>query len=68
MAQPSLLRLPEVKTRTGLSRSMIYALAARGEFPKPISLGRRSVAWVEDEIVQWILQRIRASRGDKAAA
>jgi prophage regulatory protein len=62
----ALIRLPEVKQRTGLSRSSIYALAARGEFPRPISLGRRSVAWVASEISRWIEARIRAARGEAA--
>jgi prophage regulatory protein len=62
----ALLRLPEVRQRTGLSRSSIYALAARGEFPRPISLGRRSVAWVDAEISQWVSDRIRAARGEAA--
>jgi prophage regulatory protein len=62
----ALLRLPQVKQRTGLSRSTIYALAARGEFPRPISLGRRSVAWVASEISQWVSDRIRAARGEAA--
>jgi prophage regulatory protein len=62
----ALIRLPDVKRLTGLSRSSIYALAARGEFPRPISLGRRSVAWVASEISQWISDRIRAARGEAA--
>jgi prophage regulatory protein len=66
-AEIALLRLPDVKRLTGLSRSSIYALAARGEFPRPISLGRRSVAWVDAEISQWVSDRIRAARTGKAA-
>ena len=44
------LRLPEVRTRTGKSRSTIYAGIAGGTFPKPIKLGPRSVGWIEAEI------------------
>ena len=33
-----LIRLPEVMQRVGLSNSHIYALQARGQFPKPIKL------------------------------
>lgn len=32
----SVLRLPEVKNRTGLSRSTIYLRIAQGNFPKPV--------------------------------
>jgi len=62
----SILRLPTVKARTGLSRSTIYLRVAEGTFPKPVSLGGRAVGWVEAEIQQWLEQQIEASR--KAAA
>jgi prophage regulatory protein len=58
-----LLRLPEVKLRVGLSRSTIYAKIAINEFPAPISLGARSVAWLSSEIQNWIDGRIALSRG-----
>jgi prophage regulatory protein len=58
----SILRLPAVKSRTGLSRSTIYLRMAEGTFPKPISLGDRAVGWVEDEITDWLDGRIEASR------
>jgi len=57
------LRLPQVKQRTALSRSSIYAKIARGEFPPPINLGVRAVAWLDDEITKWISDRVNASRG-----
>lgn len=62
----SILRLPAVKARTGLSRSTIYLRVAEGTFPKPVSLGGRAVGWVEAEIQQWLERQIEASR--KAAA
>jgi len=57
-----LIRLPEVRQRVPLSRSMIYLLISRGEFPKSVSLGRRSVAWVEVEVDAWVASRISGSR------
>lgn len=62
----TILRLPAVKARTGLSRSTIYLRVAEGTFPKPVSLGGRAVGWVESEIQQWLERQIEASR--KAAA
>lgn len=62
----SILRLPAVKARTGLSRSTIYLRVAEGTFPKPVSLGGRAVGWVEAEIQEWLERQIAASR--KAAA
>ena len=57
-----LIRLKEVMTRTGLSRSSIYAQIQNGTFPKSISIGERSVAWIEQEISDWIDAKISASR------
>ena len=61
------LRLPEVKHRTGLGRSQLYALAARGEFPAPLKLSERCSAWRESEVREWIQQRIAAGRQSKPA-
>ena len=58
----AILRLPAVKSRTGLSRSSIYAKVRTGEFPKPVSIGLRSIGWIESEIQQWIDYRIATSR------
>ena len=59
MAQ-TILRLPDVKARTGLSRSTIYLRLAEGSFPRPVSLGARSIGFVEAEIDAWVDERIRA--------
>jgi prophage regulatory protein len=57
-----ILRLPTVKSRTGLSRSMLYLLMSRGAFPKSVSLGARAIGFVESEVDDWIAQKIEASR------
>ena len=61
--QHKLLRLPEVKSTTGLSKSTIYARIAEGTFPKQISLGPRLVVWVESDIQNWISEQVTAARG-----
>ena len=50
----------------GLSRSYIYALQARGEFPMPIRLvkGGRATGYLRSEIDDWVKGRIEATRGD----
>ena len=58
----SILRLPSVKSRTGLSRSTIYLRIAEGTFPRPISLGDRAVGWTASSIDEWVNQRIEESR------
>ncbi len=53
-----IVRLKEVQRMTGLSRSTIYALIAKGTFPKQIRLtGARSVGWHEHIVIQWIESR-----------
>lgn len=53
----SILRLPQVKTRTGLSRSSIYAAVKAGTFPAPIALGAHAVGWLDATITEWIATR-----------
>ena len=57
-----LLRLSEVMERTGVSRSSLYLAINRGAFPKQILIGSRMVAWIEEEVEGWILERIKRSR------
>ena len=63
----SILRLPAVKARTGLSRSTIYLRISEGTFPCPISLGARAVGWLESDVDDWLDQQIKASRSHAAA-
>lgn len=58
----TILRLPTVKARTGLSRSTIYLRISEGKFPAPVSLGDRAVGWVETEVNDCLANRIEASR------
>jgi prophage regulatory protein len=60
-------RLPQVKARTGLSRSELYRRMAAGDFPQPVKLGMRASAWPAHEVSAWCEARI-AARDAKAAA
>jgi prophage regulatory protein len=55
----SILRLPEVIARVGISRSAIYLAVSKAEFPQPVKLGVRSIGWLESEIDQWISERTK---------
>ena len=55
-----LLKLHDVVYLTGLRRTTIYKKLKLEEFPRPVSLGGRSVAWVSDEVDAWIQARIAA--------
>jgi prophage regulatory protein len=62
MMMHTILRLPDVKRSTGLSRSTIYLRITQGTFPKPVSLDGRAVDWLEAKIQEWLQRRIEASR------
>jgi prophage regulatory protein len=63
----TVLRLPEVKRRTGLSRSSIYNRIAAGDFPRGFSLGGRARGWLEQDIEDWILALIESERREAAS-
>ena len=46
----TILRIPAVKSYSGLSRSTIYLRIAQGLWTKPVSLGARAVGWPSDEV------------------
>jgi prophage regulatory protein len=62
MDDVTFIRLPEVRAVTGLSKTSLYALIKEKNFPAPVRLGPRAVAWVKSEIRQWAVERVQASR------
>ena len=62
------IRLNEVLSRTGYGRTSIYRKMEDGSFPRSVKLGgppidpnvfdSRAIAWIEDEVEQWIDSRI----------
>ena len=63
MTNKTIWRLPKVLHHTGLSRSKIYDMVTRGEFPQQVKLGRRAVGWVAQDVYDWIDGRIELSSG-----
>jgi prophage regulatory protein len=61
-----ILRLPEVATMTGLSRSTIYLRVRQGTFPTPLSLGVRSVGWKDSQIRGWLNERMASGGKPKS--
>lgn len=55
-----LIRLSEVIEKVGLETSAIYERIAEGKFPAQVPIGRRAVAWVEDEVDAWVAEHIAA--------
>lgn len=60
----TILRLPAVKSQTGLSRSTLYLRISQGLWPKPISLGARAVGWPAAEVAAVNAARI-AGKSDQ---
>ena len=66
--QKRFIRLPEVLSRTGYGRTSFYRKMEEGTFPRSVKLGgppidprvfdSRAVAWIEDEVEQWMESRI----------
>ncbi len=59
-----LIKLDEVMALTSLGRSTVYKFIAEGKFPKQVSLGSNCVAWVEDEVKDWISSKIELRDND----
>lgn len=56
-SQDRLVRRPEVEDMTGLSRSTINDWMKHKDFPKPVRLGSRLVAWRESDLSEWLSER-----------
>ena len=48
------LRLPSVIDKVGLSRSQIYKLIQRGDFPEPVKIGPKISVWIEEKLEMWM--------------
>ncbi len=54
-----LIKLKTVMDKTGMAKSTIYKYMEAGEFPENVKLTTRSVAWVESEIDEWIMEKMQ---------
>ena len=55
---PTLISMKEAAKHTSLSRTMINRLRSEGRFPVAVSLGDRRFAFIRDEVIAWIDERI----------
>ena len=51
------LKLEEVLGLVSLSRATVYRMMSRGEFPRPVRVGRRAARWHSDEVEEWLASR-----------
>ncbi len=58
MKQNYILRLPEVLKRTGLSRTTLYTLISKGEFPPNIAITQRCVGWDSQAVDDWVQRKL----------
>ena len=66
-----IIRMPEVREMTGLSKSGIYKLLRAGPpntFPRPVKLGQRAVGWRKSDLEAWLASRPDAGLEDKNQA
>lgn len=48
------IKLAEVKRLTSMSTTEVYRRIGRNQFPKQITIGAKSVVWIESEVLAWI--------------
>jgi prophage regulatory protein len=60
-----ILRLPDVKSFTGVGRSTLYVRVGQGLFPRPIPIGPRMVGWLESEVTAINAARVRGSSDEE---
>jgi prophage regulatory protein len=52
-----ILRIQQVQERTGLSRTTIWRLEQRNQFPKHCRISARAIGWREADVTRWIEER-----------
>lgn len=63
-----ILRRAAVEEMTGLSRSTLYRMMDRGEFPRPARIGLRAVGWRQSVIDIWLSSRTDSRSGEVGIA
>nr|WP_236884150.1 AlpA family phage regulatory protein [Devosia sp. A16] len=58
--RPALISLNEICATLTVSRTAVNILRAAGDFPQPVELGERRIAFVRDEFDAWLQARIKA--------
>ena len=54
-----LIRLKEVLRICGMSRTALYNNINRRQFPEPIRISARSVAWLQSEVLEWVELKVK---------
>jgi predicted DNA-binding transcriptional regulator AlpA len=67
-APDRLLRLPELEGTVSLKKSTIYGMVKRGEFPAPVQVSARCVAWRSSAVAAWLASRQTKAVGTSSAS
>lgn len=57
-----LIRMPDVLNITGCQKSTIYLMIEKGQFPAPVRISKKYVAWPESAVLQWVQDRINDAK------
>lgn len=57
---PKLISLKQASEITSLSRTMINRLRAEGKFPQAVPMGEKRIAFVREEVAEFVRSRILA--------
>lgn len=58
-SEMKILRMADVVTKTGFSKSWIYELIRQGDFPAPKKIGSRTIGFNSADVGAWIIERLR---------
>ncbi len=58
----ALLRPLEAAKRCGISRSQLYELRAKGQFPRAVPITKNSIGFLESDVDAWIQKKVDAAR------
>jgi len=62
-----ILRLPTLLAAIDISAATLWRWVKDESFPKPISLGGRSVGWLQSEVQAWVKARVMLRNKTHAA-
>jgi prophage regulatory protein len=58
--QSELILAGEVSRRIPYSANHLRRLEAQGDFPRRVRIGANRIAWLRDEVEQWLADRVEA--------
>ncbi|MGF9759213.1 AlpA family phage regulatory protein [Microvirga sp. 0TCS3.31] len=60
-----IVRWPEVRQQTGLSRTTVRRKIRERDFPAPLKLTSHAIGWRQSDVEDWLASRQRTACGGK---